>query len=37
MWISQGLLNEAREKENLEVLDKKQNLEFDEYGNLIET
>jgi hypothetical protein len=36
MWISQGLLNEAREKENLEILDKTQNLEFDERGNLIE-
>jgi hypothetical protein len=36
MWISQGLLNEAREKENLAILDKTQNLEFDEPGNLIE-
>ncbi len=36
MWISQGLLNEAREKENLVILDKTQNLEFDEHGNLIE-
>jgi hypothetical protein len=36
MWISQGLLNEATEKENLEILDKTQPLQFDEHGNLIE-
>jgi hypothetical protein len=36
MWISQGLLNEAREKEILELLDKTRDLAFDEHDNLIE-
>jgi hypothetical protein len=36
MWISQGLLNEAREKENLEIIGNEYEMIFDDYGNLIE-